>query len=836
MESAGRTLDDKELANAMRDEGLGTPATRAQTLETLIERGYVERDGKILQATDKGVHLISVVDPTVKSPELTGAWEAKLARMEKRQLEFEPFMREIEAFVGEVVGRVKGGAPPPSTTAPSSRRRPEESSRPAGAATATATATATADTNARAERPKLAIDELLRRVFGFERFRPSQEEVCRLAAGGRDVLLVMPTGAGKSLCYQLPGLARGGTTLVVSPLIALMEDQAQKLQQLGLAAERIHSGQSRAASRAACQSYLDGRLDFLFIAPERLKVPGFAAMLAKRPLALIAIDEAHCISQWGHDFRPDYRLLGEHLRELRGAPIVALTATATPAVQDDIVKQLGLERPARFIQGFRRENIAVEIVEMNPGGRTEATSLLLADPARRPAIVYAQSRKTTEEMARDLAKPFRVAAYHAGMRTDERDASQRDFLRGDVEVIVATIAFGMGIDKPDIRTVVHAGLPQTVEGFYQEIGRAGRDGGPARAVLFHSFTDAATHEYFLERDYPEPAAIQALFEALSQRPVEKDALAARIGGDPDAFDKALEKLWLHGGAVGTPDERFVRGSAAWKADYLAQRAHRFGQLREMQRFASGTTCRMRALVTHFGDTRDGELPCASCDVCAPAACVAQGFREPSAAERGVVAAIVHALRERDGQTVGQLHRELEPAGVERRSLEHLIAGLARAGAVRVEDDSFEKGGENIAFRRVYLEAGAIDLAGVALPVRALTKKKGKKVKGRGKGGQRAAPKPQVRAFIQKRGAKRPRPTTAGDGGGLRDALKAWRLGEAKRRGVPAFRILTDRALLGITVHCPATDVALASVSGVGQRLTERYGAALLSIVRRFSER
>jgi RecQ family ATP-dependent DNA helicase len=385
-------------------------------------------------------------------------------------------------------------------------------------------------------------------VFGFAHFRANQEAVCRAAIAGRDLLLVMPTGAGKSLCYQLPALVLGGTALVISPLISLMEDQAAKLAALGLRVARIHSGMERGASRQACIDYLQGNLQFLFIAPERLRVPGFAEMLAKGKLALIAIDEAHCISQWGHDFRPDYRMLGQYLPDLRGgAPVLALTATATPSVQADILQQLGMVKPERFIHGFRRENLAIEVVEVPVPERPRAICGLLGDERRRPAIVYAPSRKLAERLAEELSVSIPAAAYHAGLDAATRERVQTAFQAGELEVVVATIAFGMGIDKADIRTVIHAGLPSTLEGYYQEIGRAGRDGALSRTYLMHSYADQRTHDFFLNRDYPPVGHLEQVFRALGEEPRAVDELrgASKLG--EEEFDKALEKLEIHGG-------------------------------------------------------------------------------------------------------------------------------------------------------------------------------------------------------------------------------------------------------------------------------------------------
>jgi len=664
------------------------------------------------------------------------------------------------------------------------------------------------------------LDELLRSTFGHAAFRPLQAEVCRAVTEGSDVLLVMPTGAGKSLCYQLPGLARGGTTLVLSPLIALMEDQVAALQGLGVAAERIHSGRDRLASRAVCMDYLDGKLDFLFVAPERLAVPGFPEMLAKRPPVLIAVDEAHCISHWGHDFRPDYRMLSERLPLLRPSPVIALTATATPLVQRDIVEQLAIPDVKPFIHGFRRTNIAVEVVEAKPSARRDLVRRVLEDADRRPAIVYTPTRKESVALGAELGEIFPAAAYHAGMTSDSRDRVQRAFQSSEIEVIVATIAFGMGIDKPDVRTVVHTGLPGTLEGYYQEIGRAGRDGGPSRAILLYSWADRRTHEFFLQRDYPESRVLEKVYGALSATPRSAAELRAETGLDDEVFATALEKLWIHHGALVDPEENAARGRPDWRASYKAQRAHRHDQIERMTTFASGRGCRMLRLVRHFGDQHDSGEACGICDHCAPESCLATSFRAPRGVEIEVLAATFDLLRERDGLTSGQLHHQAaEAAGVDRKPFELLVDGLVRAGLIEVLPDSFEKDGRTIRFHRVWLTrqgrlAGGYEfddiqvVEEIAAPPR--------KRRTRAKTAVKTVAKEQVPL------------DTAEEA--LFERLREWRLAEARRRRVPAFRILTDRTLAAICRARPADEEELLDVPGIGPTTVRKHGGKVLAAI------
>jgi RecQ family ATP-dependent DNA helicase len=680
------------------------------------------------------------------------------------------------------------------------------------------------------------LSTLLSAVFGFVEFRSGQELVCRTAVDGHDLLLVMPTGAGKSLCYQLPALARGGTALVISPLIALMEDQAAKLAALGLKVARIHSGLDRTVARQACVDFLKGDLQFLFIAPERLRVPGFVEMLAKRQLALIAIDEAHCISQWGHDFRPDYRMLGEHLPRLRGtghviAPVIALTATATPAVQADILTQLGMVNPKQFIHGFRRGNLAIEVVEVSVPERPAVIRGLLGDPKRRPAIVYATSRKQAEQLAEDLANGSRIAAaaYHAGLEPETRETVQRAFQAGKLEVVVATIAFGMGIDKPDIRTVIHAGLPGTLEGYYQEIGRAGRDGYQSRTYLMHSYADQRTHGFFLNRDYPPTASLMQIFSALGEESHRFDELRERTRMDAEEFDKALEKLEIHGGARIDFGGSVTAGSPNWRKSYGLQAQHRAEQFAHVLRFTTAQQCRMSMLVRHFGDTEDASQSCGKCDVCSPATAVLKQFRRPTALELSMAAGIVDQLRPVNYKAAGTLQRALDPGErMTRGDFDNLLDAMVRSGLIALEDAVYEKDGEVRRFRKVMLTEAGLEFH--ALERAELLLSDGVVAEFRNSGGDTVRIKKSAARGAQTKSPQAPvvAALSAADEE-LAERLRAWRTAEAKRLGVPAYVVMHNQALAAVAQARPATPRELLGVKGLGSAKVEKFGEAILKI-------
>jgi ATP-dependent DNA helicase RecQ len=475
----------------------------------------------------------------------------------------------------------------------------------------------------------------LRSLFGFEAFRPGQAEAVHAALAGRDTLVVMPTGAGKSLCYQLPALMRDDLTIVVSPLVSLMQDQVEALERAAPGrAVLVNAQQDPSTNRAALERAISGEVRLLYLAPERFSSPGFAETLKAARLGLFVVDEAHCVSQWGHDFRPDYFRLADAARWLGARAIVASTATATPQVATDIVRRLGLRDPVRVTTGFDRPNLSFAVVPCRGAADKRARLAgALSDAAARPAIVYAGTRAETEDLAGSLAGALgvEVLAYHAGLGRQERAEAQRRFMTGEVEVVVATNAFGMGVDKADVRTVAHATVPGSVEAYYQEAGRGGRDGRPAQALLFAESRDKGLHVFFIQRAEVDDAAIAAVARALIGAAIDgRYDVAVTAAGDPEPERvRAIAGHLARAGVLHpapSPVDR-LRGRVMAPFDGRAQAAcrssagdaqrARWRQYRSVWAFVEGSECRRATILRHFGDRALGQPTVACCDVCAP---------------------------------------------------------------------------------------------------------------------------------------------------------------------------------------------------------------------------
>jgi ATP-dependent DNA helicase RecQ len=461
----------------------------------------------------------------------------------------------------------------------------------------------------------------------------------------------MPTGSGKSLCYQLPALLRNDLTVVVSPLVALMQDQVEALAARGLG-ERValvNAQQDSGTNAGAIERAIAGELKLMYVAPERFAAVGFLDRMREADVGLFVVDEAHCVSQWGHDFRPDYFRLADAARKLDASALIASTATATPRVAADVIRRLALRNPLRVSTGFDRPNISFSVAR--PGGHQKRA--LLAEVLRGedalPAIVYAGTRAGAEEIAADLTSALgeEAAAYHAGLPRETRAQVQRRFLSDDVRVICATNAFGMGVDKPNVRTVVHASVPASLEAYYQEAGRAGRDGGPARALLLAENRDKALHVHFIKRDEVEPGLPGWLADRIAAgadgdgRYVLDTPSLARQLGDGDRLRSLLGHLTRAGviEPVPSPPDRLtgrVRGPFDRRADALCRASveegarARWRQYREIWAYVEGDSCRRRAILRHFGD--QSEPTVLRADVDSEAAALA-GEQQPSPAAR-----------------------------------------------------------------------------------------------------------------------------------------------------------------------------------------------------------
>ena len=500
---------------------------------------------------------------------------------------------------------------------------------------------------ARATEPGAALREL----FGFESFRPGQQEAVEAGLASRDLLVVMPTGSGKSLCYQLPALMRTDLTLVVSPLVSLMQDQVEAVERVAPGrVALVNAQQDAATNRRAVERAAAGHVRLLYVAPERFASPGFLERIRQADIGLFVVDEAHCVSQWGHDFRPDYFRLADAARWLGAKAIAASTATATPQVAADIVQRLGLRDPVRVATGFDRPNLSFAVV---PCATKEAVhrgiAATLGEPGALPGIVYAGTRAECDRLSRRLAAELGVEtiAYHAGLGREERSEAQRRFMSGEVPLVVATNAFGMGVDKADVRTVCHESVPASVEAYYQEAGRAGRDGQPARCLLFATGRDKGLHVFFIERSAVSDDELKAVARAIV-RSAEPPSVAPATGAGPGALPRYdvpaghlaslagdeekvraivghLARAGIVQPAPSAPDRVAGRLAGEWDGRALARcrtasqegTKARWRQYRSVWAWVEGDRCRREGILRHFGD-RSAPAPAGPCcDVCDP---------------------------------------------------------------------------------------------------------------------------------------------------------------------------------------------------------------------------
>jgi len=603
-------------------------------------------------------------------------------------------------------------------------------------------------------------------VFGYASFRGEQEAIVRQIISGGDAVVLMPTGGGKSICYQVPALCRPGTGVVLSPLVALMHDQVAALRLAGVRAAALNSTMPHEDRVKVERAYIAGELDLLYLAPERLSSPGTIELLRSGRVALFAIDEAHCVSQWGHDFRPDYLRLGALSAEWPDVPRVALTATATPETHREITERLHLEDARHFVASFDRPNIRYRI-ESKTNVRQQLTRFIRDEHPGEAGIVYALSRRKVEQTAGWLREAgVDAVAYHAGLPAAQRHEAQTRFLQEDGVVVVATIAFGMGIDKPDVRFVAHIDLPKSVEGYYQETGRAGRDGEPAEAWMAYGLADVVQQRQLIE------------------------------SGDGDQATKRN------------------------------QTAH----LNHMLELCETTGCRRQYLLAYFGQgdpvasggttsgTERAAGYCGNCDVCLEP----PRLWDATIPAQKLLSTVLRTYNERGGRTfaAGQhidVLRGVHSERVAQLRLDELSTwGIGADLSVA----------QWRAVVRHLLAAGVLEARG-EWGVLAPTEAAKPVLRGQTEVWMReevVARSRRARSSAAKRGAKNDLSPEQQE---TFERLRQWRLGEAREQGVPPYVVFGDATLRALAAHRPATREALLEISGIGQAKLEKYGDAVL---------
>ncbi len=691
-----------------------------------------------------------------------------------------------------------------------------------------------------ATRPLVATPhEALKRHFGFSGFLDGQEEVIAHIVAGRDGLVVMPTGGGKSLCFQIPALCFGGVTLVVSPLIALMKDQVDALVARGIDATMINSTLSWPEQRERLDAMRNGAYKLVYIAPERFRAESFLNALAGVEVSLFAVDEAHCLSQWGHDFRPDYLRLGKALEKLGHPQCVAFTATATPIVRDDISSVLGLRVPFEQVSGFSRPNLSLTIAAVEKvSQKNERMRAIIT--AHRTGIVYCATRKKVDSVSETLASwGFKCVAYHGGMSDSERERAQEVFIQRKADVAVATNAFGMGIDRADVRFVIHYEVPGSVEAYYQEAGRAGRDGESAVCELLFNYADTRTQEFFIEGANPTVAVIRTIYQYLlneADKDYEVHRTLEEIAANADvknsmAVGSALIVLARAGyiERFDVPGRR-MRGTRLLQPEVLARqlkldetaieekdrRDHE--KLKAMVEMCYSRTCRQRWILNYFGEQGEGDCGC--CDVCRELG--GGELRAPTAEELLVVqkalSGVARMSRRGSAGWEGRYGRgRIVQMLSGSRSQEVLTVGLDQLSTYGILKD---KGvGYLNALMRSLTDAGLVLTVSGEYPLLTLTPLGDRVMRGEaqftlmwpesGTGGQEIA--------LQDHGFDAE----------LYSLLRDLRSSIAKREGLPPYVVFNNKTLEALARYRPATSEEAMCVPGIGAAKVQRFIGAFL---------
>ena len=639
-----------------------------------------------------------------------------------------------------------------------------------------------------------------------------------------DVLFVAPTGSGKSIAYWVPGIANGGLTVVVSPLIALMVDQVARLNELGVPAACLHSQVSAATRAEALRAAAAGQLRFLYLAPERLGAPGFLDSLGGLAVDRFVVDEAHCISSWGHDFRPDYRRLGDAIGACGRPPVGAFTATATPRVRQDIEASLGLRAPVERVTGFVRENLTMSVVRCRGVAGKRDALLELIPPGAGRALVYCGSRRTTETVTELLARAgVAVAAYHGALDGDERQTVHQDFAAGRLQAIVATSAFGMGVDFPDIRRVIHHDFPGSLEEYYQQAGRAGRDGERSECTLLYSAADRQLQEFFIEQAYPDRDVVRAVYRELLREGSDSidDWQARGVGVNPA---RAALELLRRAGVI-EPDGGIRRLTGA-PVDFDEQarlKANAYARVNQVMEYAGSRSCRHARIADYFGEQGVART-CSACDNCL------DGDRTPIATvDPGHVTTALACVARFDQHLgavrIASILRGTTDAWTSTRPW---VAELPWFGALR----SWEQESIRDLIERL-VELGCVSRGHGEKPTLGIT------------AGGHAVLNGETMLEVDVRGSRRrgvggQRKTIGGNATDLEmtpevasrfEALRRWRLEMARSTQVPPYVVFHDRTLVEIARRDPPSSAALAVIPGVGPSKLERYGESVLSVLR-----